>query len=423
MRAPSRRLLKPQTYGWLNEVKIAFFATMSVSPWGGSEELWFRTAQLALERGHQVAVVSFRWPAVPPKMRELQQRGAWLLSLARVQDWQHSAFRRWLHKLEFERFRVWGALASWKPDAVCVSQGGTYDMVYNGIFTNFLDEHGVPYIVICQHNYEDIDLAHESLRQIAFGYLSRARHVAFVSERNFRVAERQIAADLPNASVVRNPVNLASFSPVPHPKSAVVKMANVARFDARCKGQDVLLQALSGERWKERHWLLRFYGSGDDRSYLERLTAHYNLAGKVEFCGHVSDVRSIWADNHLLVMPSRSEGTPMALVEAMICGRPSVVTDVGGNIEWIDEPSTGFVAEAPSARSLNNALERAWESRQRWELIGQRAHEVAITKADPPPEEMVLSLLLQIEADTATEGRPNSVDKGISKIRKILANN
>ena len=124
----------------------------------------------------------------------------------------------------------------------------------------------------------------------------------------------------------------------------------------------------------------------------------------------MSDIRSIWADNHLLVMPSRAEGTPLALVEAMICGRPSVVTDVGGNTEWIDEPSTGFVAEAPSARSLDNALERAWEARGHWESIGQRAHQVAVSKADPEPGEAVLSLLLQIDPDTAHDRvRPTKV--------------
>jgi glycosyltransferase involved in cell wall biosynthesis len=274
-------------------------------------------------------------------------------------------------------------------------------MVYNGIFTKFLNEHGVPYIVICQWNDEILGLPHDSLRQIAVDYLSRARNVAFVSGRNLRVTERQIAADLPNACVVRNPVNLTSLNPVPYPNSDVVKMANVARLDAQCKAQDVLLQTLSGDHWKQRAWMLRFYGSGDDRSYLERLAKHYNVAGKVEFCGHVSDVRSIWADNHLLVMPSRSEGTPLALVEAMICARPSVVTDVGGNTEWIDEPSTGFIAEASSARSLNKALERAWQARNDWELIGQRAHQVAMSKANPHPEEAILSLLLKVESDTA----------------------
>src|SRR5689334_11501252 len=109
-------------------MRIAFIATQSQSTWAGSEELWWRTALLALERGHEVAVVSYRWPEAPPKIRELRRRGALHLQLARPDTWQRSACRRWLHKLEFERYRVWGALAAWKPAAVCVSQGGTYDV-------------------------------------------------------------------------------------------------------------------------------------------------------------------------------------------------------------------------------------------------------------------------------------------------------
>jgi hypothetical protein len=79
----------------------------------------------------------------------------------------------------------------------------------------------------------------------------------------------------------------------------------------------------------------------------------------------------------------------------MICGRPSVVTDVGGNLEWINEPSTGFVADSPSARSLRNAVERAWEARAHWEQVGQRAHQLARSKIDPHPEEAVFSLLIE----------------------------
>ena len=301
-------------------------------------------------------------------------------------------------KRRWDRFRVWSSLASWKPDLVCVSQGGAFDMVPHGDFSGFLNEHDIPYVVICQHNCEDLIFIDEATRHAAIGFFSRARYAAFVAQRNMHVAERQIAAPLPNGCVVRNPVNLANFNPVPYPNSDLVKMANVARFHAQCKGQDVLLEVLSEDHWKHRSWLLRFYGDGVDRPYLERLAGYYNIAEKVEFCGHVGDVRAIWADNHLLVLPSRSEGTPLSLVEAMICGRPSVVTDVGGNIEWVDEPSTGFVADAPSARSLNKALERAWEARERWELIGQRAHHVAVSKFDPHPEEAVFSLLVGDQA-------------------------
>ena len=377
-------------------MKVAFLSSMGgEGNWGGSEELWCRTARLALERGHQVAVVVYRRPEVPPRIRELQERGALLLRPSLPDRWPPARSLRWRLKWRSERFRVWDALASWKPDVACVSHGSTFEMLPHWAFTRFVNGYSGPYVVISQHNFEDVLLPSERERQTAISYLSRARRVAFVAERNLRAVEHQLAAGVPNACVVRNPVNLASFQPVPYPHSDAIKMANVARLEVRYKGQDVLLQALSGEHWRRRPWLLRFYGAGPDRPYLERLTRYYGLDEKVEFCGHVGDVRSIWAENHLLVMPSRSEGTPLGLVEAMICGRPSVVTDVGGNIEWVNEPSTGFIADAPSARSLNNALERAWEVRERWECIGQRAHQVAGSKMDPHPDETVLSLLDQ----------------------------
>ena len=46
------------------------------------------------------------------------------------------------------------------------------------------------------------------------------------------------------------------------------------------------------------------------------------------------------------MMCSAAEGKPLALTEAMVCGRPAVVTDVGGNAELIEDGITGFVAES-----------------------------------------------------------------------------
>jgi glycosyltransferase involved in cell wall biosynthesis len=93
----------------------------------------------------------------------------------------------------------------------------------------------------------------------------------------------------------------------------------------------------------------------------------------VHFRGHVDDVAAIWKQNHLLVLPSRYEGLPLALVEAMWCGRPAVVTDVAGNTEVCVDNETGFVAAAPTVPLLAEALERAWNRRGNWQQIGQAA--------------------------------------------------
>jgi len=75
----------------------------------------------------------------------------------------------------------------------------------------------------------------------------------------------------------------------------------------------------------------------------------------------------------LLLLPSRFEGLPLALVEAMWCGRPAVVTDIAGNTELCVDGETGFVAAAPAAALLEQAMENAWERRMEWRRMGMAA--------------------------------------------------
>ncbi|HKT90418.1 MAG TPA: glycosyltransferase, partial [Candidatus Sulfotelmatobacter sp.] len=74
-----------------------------------------------------------------------------------------------------------------------------------------------------------------------------------------------------------------------------------------------------------------------------------------------------------LVLPSRFEGMPLALVEAMLCGRAAIVTNVGGNGELVRDGVNGFIAKAPTVEFIDEALNRAWESRERLKEMGEKA--------------------------------------------------
>ena len=90
----------------------------------------------------------------------------------------------------------------------------------------------------------------------------------------------------------------------------------------------------------------------------------------------------------------------------MLCGRPSVVTDIGGNAEWVMEPRNGFVAEAPSPSSFGAAMERAWHARDSWEEIGLNAHRDAMSLHDPNPGRTIIRMLIEaVEAGTQSRDR------------------
>jgi glycosyltransferase involved in cell wall biosynthesis len=280
------------------------------------------------------------------------------------------------------------------PDVICISQGGSYDLAHIPDLCEFIESKNVPFHIICQFNSENDSIdtsAKERIRKV----FNKSQSVAFVSEHNRKLAEHHLACILPNSIVVKNPVNLIDHSLVPFPKSSTVSFACVARLEVHCKGQDVFFQVLSDPKWQERDWQCCLYGSGPDEEYLRSLAKYYRSSERIQFMGHVQDVRSIWTKNHILILPSKGEGTPLSLIEAMLCGRPAVVTDVGGNAEWIQEGITGFVADAPTAKLLNNALEQAWLSQYNWQAMGFDSHNYAINKIDKFPGQTMLNLILK----------------------------
>jgi len=369
-------------------MRIAFISIVGAPYWGGSEYLWVAAAEEGLEAGHQVAFSTVRPAALPKQLVDLLSHGAnanW-----RMLPGRRDVAGRALNQVVRHNGVDW--LRQFRPDVICVSQGATYDAALYPRLRRYLQGCGLPYVLICQWN-SDHPLSTDRDRSDARGLMCRAAAIAFVSDANRRAAERQLACALPLALVMRNPVNLADLTPLAWPGSTAAEFASVARLEVAYKGQDVLFEALSSPNWRQREWHLRLYGVGADEGYLKALAAHYDIGGRVEFCGYVGDIRSVWGENRMLVLASRSEGTPLALVEAMVCGRPSVVTDVGGNAEWIEESETGFVAPAPTAGALSAALERAWAARSRWNVIGDAARARALLQVDMSPGRTLLDLI------------------------------
>ncbi len=167
---------------------------------------------------------------------------------------------------------------------------------------------------------------------------------------------------------------LVSGNPLPWPanEDRSIKLACVARLETGEKGQDILLHVLARQRWRNRNLSVSFFGAGQNGEALRDLARRLALKN-VDFPGFVSDVESIWKTNHALVLPSRTEGLPLALIEAMMCGRFGIVTNEGGTSEVVEEGRTGFIASAAKVDELDHAMERAWVVREEWESIGKAA--------------------------------------------------
>jgi glycosyltransferase involved in cell wall biosynthesis len=82
-----------------------------------------------------------------------------------------------------------------------------------------------------------------------------------------------------------------------------------------------------------------------------------HIAG-LELPGHIGDIRQVWAESHIAVLPSRREGLPKSLLEAAACGRPIVATDVPGCREIARSDVNALLVPADDAPALAAAIDR-----------------------------------------------------------------
>jgi L-malate glycosyltransferase len=369
---------------------------MSGVPWGGSEELWQKTAIYAKTQNHEVLASVFDWGKLHPRIIQLKDHH---IKIHLRKRFSHNIpLRLKIGNYIKNRISIFDKtyihILNFKPDTVVINQGGSFDIsIHHFNLYKILNSNKIPYILISHNHSQYSDLPEKNIYPQAQEIFLNAKSVFFVSNRMKQLIERRLCCDLKNAIITWNPLNLMNYNYIEYPKIEIIQFAIVGGL-LNSKGQDTALNCFSSEEWKTRKWILNIYGDGYGENYLKDLAGFYKISNNVVFHGYTINVEDIWKINHMLLIPSSGEGLPISLCEAMICGRPAVVTDIGGNTEMITENVTGFVAEAPSVFSFSHALERAWNNKDKWKDMGLSAHKTAMERIDFSPEKQLLKKLL-----------------------------
>jgi glycosyltransferase involved in cell wall biosynthesis len=97
---------------------------------------------------------------------------------------------------------------------------------------------------------------------------------------------------------------------------------------------------------------LAVIGDGESRARIDADSAAWGLTDRVHLVGWRHDLPAVLADLDAVVLTSRNEGTPVALIESLAAGRPVVATDVGGVGHVVAHGRTGMLAPAGDVRSI-----------------------------------------------------------------------
>jgi glycosyltransferase involved in cell wall biosynthesis len=125
------------------------------------------------------------------------------------------------------------------------------------------------------------------------------------------------------------------------------------------KGFDLLLAAFARIANEVPGWTLHLAGDGPSRSSLAAQAEQLGVADRVTFYGHVKNPVALLQSGRVFVLPSRFEGMPNALLEAMACGLAPIVTDASpGPLECVQPDQTGLVVESENVSAIAAAMIR-----------------------------------------------------------------
>lgn len=113
-----------------------------------------------------------------------------------------------------------------------------------------------------------------------------------------------------------------------------ILLVSVGELSTR-KNHEVVIRALAQIENNSLKYVICGLGSLQD--YLEKLVSDLQIESQVFFLGYRSDIADILNISNIYVFPSLQEGLPVALMEAMACGKAVVCSSIRGNTDLIDE--------------------------------------------------------------------------------------
>ena len=139
------------------------------------------------------------------------------------------------------------------------------------------------------------------------------------------------------------------------------------------KGHHVLLRAFARVSHEAPAWNLVILGEGEERAALEQLARDLGIAERVSFRGWVAEPADVLCTAGVYAMPSRYEGFPNALLDAMACGLPAVCTAWAGAGEMITHEVDGLLVPVDDVEALAAALRRLVHDPALRERLGKSA--------------------------------------------------
>ncbi len=349
-------------------MRILLFPTSYPPQMGGLESVVASLAVHLKSHGHEVRVAAFAGPGAIPGREELA--GVPVLRMAYpagIYGWRHPwASMRYLRTMR----RVLAELESWAGDVDLVH---VHYLDMNALLALDLGRRlGVPCVATLHGSDVMVMGGANRFRRGVLGRVAGEADAITAVSRALREEFLRITGEARvDVQVIHN--GWEAVAPEGEPPAGPY-LLYAGRLES-VKGPDLLLEAYARAGASLTGLPLLLAGDGSLRSRLEESAGRLGIADRVSFLGRVSPgrVACLQASCRALVLPSRSEGLPLVLPEAMSAGAPVVASRVGGVPELLEHGRTGLLVPVGDVDALAAALSRAATEPELFATMGREA--------------------------------------------------
>ncbi len=228
---------------------------------------------------------------------------------------------------------------------------------------------GTPIIISTQHDTQKRRWIYRVYRRLT---ASMVDSTVACSEAVADFCRTQIKAPEERVVTIENGIDVERYKAGEAPWREPVTFGAVGSL-IPVKGHDVLLGAFKRVAAEMPSARLLIAGEGVEREHLEALIDEYGLADRVTLLGRVDDVVEVLKQVDVFVHPSRTEGQPLAVLEAMAAAKPIVASDIPALSETLAGGETGRLVPPDDEDALAEAMLEVASDPEAAREMGERA--------------------------------------------------
>ncbi len=186
---------------------------------------------------------------------------------------------------------------------------------------------------------------------VRYRLYAKANGLSILTKKDFKV----LGDKYPNKQVIYNPI---SFPILATPRIRKKRILCVGRLEVwDIKGFDLIIKIWAELAPKYPEWTLEIAGPGDSKSkaYLKKMIEDNKLSSCI-LLGQVDDMKNLYSSSEIFALPSRMEGFPMVLMEAMSQGCACIAFEVGGATNEMLDENSGIIVKDGDIEAFKQAL-------------------------------------------------------------------